>query len=67
MHLLRCLVFVETHFGCYLRPEYINTKHNLLADDLSRNHLSSFLSKVPTADRQPTPTSSHLLDLLLNP
>ena len=67
MHLLRCLVFVEAHFGCYLRPEYINTKHNHLADDLSRNHLSSFLSKVPTADRQPTPTSSHLLDLLLNP
>ena len=67
MHLLRCLVFVEAHLGCYLRPEYINTRHNHLADDLSRNHLSSFLSKVPEADRQPTPTSSHLLDLLLNP
>ena len=51
-HLLRCLVFIEAHFDCHLCPTYISTKENHLADDLSRNNLSSFLFKVPTA----TPT-----------
>ena len=67
MHLLRCLVFIEAHFNCYLSPEYIGTSQNDLADDLSRNRLSSFLSKVPEACHQPTLTSNRLLDLLLNP
>lgn len=66
MHLLRCLVFIEAQLGCYLRPEYVNTRDNHLADDLSRNRLPSFLSKVPTANHSPSPTSNHLLDLLLN-
>ena len=66
MHLIRCLVFIEAHFGCYLQPIYINTRANHLADDLSRNHLSSFLSKVPEAAQQPTPVSGLLLELLLD-
>ena len=65
MHLLRCLVFIEAHFGCFLVPTYINTHLNHLADDLSRNNLPSFLSKVPTANRQPTPVAPALLALLL--
>ena len=67
MHLLRCLVFFEAYFGCFLRPCYINTKANHLADDLSRNNLSSFLSKVPTANSHQLPISDLLLDLVLNP
>ena len=47
MHLLRCLIFVEAHFQFIYKPQYINTVANHLADDLSRNHLPSFLSKVP--------------------
>ena len=67
MHLLRCLVFLEAHFQCYLHPTYINTKANHLADDLSRNNLPSFLLKVHGADPHPTPLSLPLLDLLLDP
>lgn len=67
MHLIRCLVFVEAHYRFFFRPSYINTKANHLADDLSRNHLLSFLSKVPSADQQPVPVCWPLLDLLLDP
>ena len=67
MHLLRCLVFVEATHKCFLYPTYIDTKANHLADDLSRNNLPSFLSKVPNADPHPTPVSQPLLDLLLDP
>ena len=67
MHLLRCLVFVEAFHQCYLQPEYINTRANHLADDLSRNDAHSFLSKVPEAEPQPTQVPLPLLDLLLDP
>ena len=66
MHLLRCLVFIEARHQFHIKPEYINTSHNHLADDLSRNKLSSFLSKAPLADRHPTPPSPSLLALLLD-
>ena len=67
MHLLRCLVFIEARHDCYIMPEYINTTHNHLADDLSRNYLSSFLSKVPQANRRPSQVPLQLLPLLLDP
>ena len=67
MHLLRCLTFAEAQIGCHLFGVYIDTHSNHLADDLSRNRAFSFLSKVPSACRQPKPVSAHLLDLLLNP
>ena len=67
MQLLCCFVFVEAHFGFYLYPSYVGTKANHLVDDLSRNNLCSFLSKVPSADCYPAPVSSPLLDLLLDP
>ena len=66
MHLLRCLVFIEAHYACYLFPTYIDTKANHLADDLSRNNVSPFLSKVPHASPTPTPVCRQLLDLLLD-
>ena len=67
MHLLRCLVLIEATHQCFLHPVYIDTKSNYLVDDLSRNNLSSFLSKVPDANPHPTPVSLPLLDLLLDP
>lgn len=67
MHLLRCLTFLEAGFGCSLRATYINTKANHLADDLSRNELPSFLSKVPLAHPSPSQLPDNLLNLLLNP
>ena len=58
---------------CKLAPEfhisvpYISTHDNVLADDLSRNRLSSFFTKVPRADLRPTPVLPSLLSLLFNP
>ena len=55
MHLLRCLLFLEAQRNCNLTPAYISTEANHLANDLSRDHLSSFFSKVPQANPHPTP------------
>ena len=66
MHLLWCLLFVEAQRNCNLTPAYISTEANHLADDLSRDHLSSFFSKVPQANPHPTPVPPPLLDLLLD-
>ena len=67
MHMLRALAFIEAHHQFVLQPVYINTMHNHLADDLSRDKLFSFLSKVPKARRHPDPLSTPLLTLLLDP
>jgi hypothetical protein len=67
MHMLRVLAFVEARHRFYLSPLYLSTTENFLADDLSRDNLVSFLSKVPDADSSPAATSSALLDLLLTP
>ena len=55
MHLIRCLVFIEARHNCFIHATYIDTRANHLADDLSRNRASHFLSKVPTANAQPSP------------
>ena len=55
MHMLRALAFIEARHQFVLQPVYINTVHNHLADDLSRDNLSSFLAKVPEARRHPDP------------
>ena len=65
-HMLRTLAFIEAKFAFCLTPQYIDTNANHLADDLSRNLLSSFLSKVPMADRRATQLPAHLLELLLD-
>ena len=67
MHMLRCLVFIEAQLNIYLYPIYINTRLNHIADDLSQNNLSSFLSKVPDVSCSPAQAPRHLLGLLLNP
>ena len=67
MHMLRTLLFLEAQYSFSLSPVYISTKANHLADDLSRNNLSSFLSKVSHASPTPTLLPDHLLTLLLDP
>ena len=67
MHMLRALAFIEARHQFVLQPVYINTVHNHLADDLSRDKLSSFLTKVPGTRRHPDPPSTPLLTLLLDP
>ncbi len=52
MHLIRCLSFVEARLHLRLSSTYISTHANHLADNLSRNMLSSFLTNL----RYPTPT-----------
>ena len=59
MHLLRCLIFEETHLGCHLYGQYIDTDSNHLADDLSQNRAFSFLSKVPSVPRRRQPACSN--------
>ena len=67
LHMLRTLAFVEAASDFALAPQYISTGDNHLADDLSRNRLPSFLSKVPLADPQATPLPWQMVDLLLDP
>ena len=67
MHLLRCFVFLEARDGFYLHPIYIPSASNHLADDLSRDNLTSFLLKVPTAKAEPALVSQPLLEALLDP
>lgn len=65
MHLLRCLSFMEARFEFYLSAEYIPGSQNDLADDLSRNRLSSFLQKATRVSLKPTAIPQSLRDLLL--
>ena len=67
MHLLRSLFFFEAVFGCQIIATYIPGAHNSLADDLSRDKLCSFLSKVPGAETEPTPLPGELIHLLQAP
>ena len=67
MHLLRTLVFIEACYDFQFHPLYINTHLNHLADNLSRNHLPSFLSKVPQAQPKSSMVPDQLLNILLDP
>ena len=67
MHLLRCLFFVEAYFHFSLVATYVTSKDNIIADNLSRNNLSSFFSKVPTASKAPAQIQPLTVELLLDP
>ena len=47
LHMLQVLAFIEARYNFHIQHLYISTKSNHLADDLSRNHLSSFYSRYP--------------------
>ena len=66
MHLLRCLAFLEARYQLEFSCVHIPGIRNDLADDLSRDRLSSFLHKVPEASRSPTPVSQQLINLLMD-
>ena len=66
MHLLRVLLFIEANAGFHFQAHYLDTQSNHLADDLSRNHVASFLSKVPQASPSPTPVPPRLIDIILD-
>ena len=66
MHMLRCLYFVEALYGFELLASYIPTKANYLADDLSRNSLSSFLCKVPALKGNQVKVPDQLLEILID-
>ena len=67
MHLLRCLFFLEASFDCHLVASYIPGAVNELADDLSRNRLSSFLQRAPSMSRTPCAVPQQLKELLFHP
>ena len=66
MHMLRVLAFIEARHCFHLRPLYINTKLNHLADHQSSDNLSSFLAKVPQAHKRPDTLPLPLLNLLMD-
>ncbi len=67
MHMLRCLAFAEASLNSSVGSVYISTSRNHLADDLSRDRASSFLSKVPQAHPVPARIPEGLMELLCNP
>ena len=66
-HLLRCLYFFEAYHGFLLKSIHIAGLKNDIADDLSRNNLSSYFSKVPDANPLPSVFPPALMALLLSP
>jgi len=66
MHLLRCLFFIEAQFSFTITLKHIPGVDNNLADDLSRDKLSSFRSKVPRAQQLTTPLPLPPVDFLLD-
>ena len=53
-HLVQCLFFLEVWFEFELTATHLPGRMNTLADDLSRNRLSHFLSKADAPDPAPT-------------
>ena len=49
MHLLRCLFFIRSRYNISLHAVYLPGTDNVLADAISRDHLSFFFSQVPPA------------------
>ena len=66
MHLVRCLFFLEAWHSFELVAAHLPGRENMLADDLSRNRLSAFLSKARFPDPLPTALPQELPELLLD-
>ena len=64
MLLFRSLSFIEARYEFFLSAKYIPGSCNELADDLSRNRLSSFLQKASNMSLKPTVIPQPLRDLL---
>ena len=66
MTLVRCLFFLEAWFSFELLALHLPGRENTLADDLSRNRLSAFLSKAIQPDSTPANLPAELPALLLS-
>ena len=64
MHLLCTLFFFEAIFEFHMQASHISGVHNRLADALSPDKLSSFLSKAYAMEQSPSPIPVKLLQLL---
>ena len=64
MHLIRLLVFFSATYDFWFSASHISGTHNTLADALSRNNSSSFLSQVERVDPSPGLVPEALLVLL---
>ena len=65
MHLMRSLVFISAKFNFITSATHLPGAHNQLADALSRNDASYFISIYPQAQVNPTPIPQALIDLLM--
>ena len=66
MHLLRTLVFIKAKFRFLLVvASHIPGEDNDLADALSKDNLSYFLSNHPQANENPSSLPQELLDLIV--
>ena len=66
MHLLRWLFFVCAGFNIALPTEHVPGLRSKAADALSRNNLSTFFQKIPSACRVPSVIPPALIELLLD-
>ena len=66
MHMLCSLFSFEASLGFILTAKHIPRSQSDIADDLSRNCLSSFFTKVPHADALPMAIPQELPSLLMN-
>ena len=65
MHLMRCLAFIQAKFQFSMFASHIKGSNNDLADALSRDNKSYFLSHHPQAVAEPILLPQELLDLTL--
>ncbi len=65
MHLMRCLTFVAAKYNFIFSSTHIPGVDNVLADALSRNNATLFLSRSPQAHRHPTPIPIAIPNLLV--
>ena len=66
MHLLRCLFFIQLRYNISLHAVYLPRTYDVLADAISRDHLSFFFSQVPAAVSCRTPLPPSLCTLLMH-
>ena len=67
MQMLRCLFFIEAIHNFKIQGLHIPGSLNDLADDLSRNNLSNFLSKMDRHEPHASKLPPSLLQWLLHP
>ena len=66
MHLLRCLHFFTAQYDIKLKASHIVGVANVQADALSRNYLQVFKETNPEADKQATPISEMLWEVVVS-